>query len=219
MIVDKCAGLLKKQPPAAANGLVQPLLRAWLTGLIMNRNRENSQKVKSLFACCFVSLGMKSAVFILLVCFCGSGLLAQEVEVVRFPDLQQMIEAEGTDIRVINFWATWCKPCIEEIGYFEEVNKNYPRDEVRVLLVSLDFAEELETKVKRFVAKKGLKAEVVLLDETDYNAFIDQISPEWSGAIPATLLVNAATGKKAFFEKQFKEGELQQTLASFMKEP
>lgn len=144
-------------------------------------------------------------------------LLAQEIQVIKFPELQKMIGEKDEGIKVINFWATWCKPCVEELGYFEELTEQYAGEKVQVILVSFDFVEDLETRVARFVQKKQLKSKVVLLDETDYDSFINKISPEWSGAIPATLFVNTDTGKKEFYEKQFKKGELQTAVQSFMK--
>lgn len=94
---------------------------------------------------------------------------------------------------IVNFWATWCKPCIEELPAFDSLyaaNRNTP---VKVLLVSLDFKEDVEEKVKPFLLRRNIKAPCILLDEVNGNDFINKVSPKWSGAIPATLLKN---GKK-----------------------
>jgi len=125
-----------------------------------------------------------------------------------------MIQANGGDIKVINFWATWCKPCIEELPYFEEVNHTY--DNVEVILVSLDLPTAVDTKVKSFLEKKSIQSKVVLLDETDFNAFIDKIDPRWSGAIPATLIVDNSGKRSAFYEKQFQAGELDSAIKKFI---
>lgn len=142
---------------------------------------------------------------------------AQKVEVVKFHELDEIISSSEADIQLINFWATWCKPCIQEIPYFEAVGEKFKDENVKVLLVSLDFIEDLETKVIPFVQKKALNSEVKLLDETDFNAFIDKVDPSWSGAIPATLLINNLNGKTAFFEKAFKQGELDQIIDDQLK--
>lgn len=161
---------------------------------------------------------MKFGVIAFFFCCFAVSVRGQEVRVIKYPELLKIIDEKGTELKVINFWATWCKPCIEELGLFEELNKQSSAENVKVLLVSLDFVEDLDTKVKRFISRRELKSQVLLLDETDYNAFIDKVSPEWSGAIPATLIVNSASGKKMFYEKQFKEGELQQALRTFTNE-
>lgn len=121
---------------------------------------------------------------------------AQDVTIIKFADLEQRIENEDTEIQIINFWATWCKPCIEEMPILESIHDS---SDTKVLLVSMDFASQQEL-VNQFVERKKLKPEVVLLDETDYDSWIPKIDSSWSGAIPATLIINHSTNKKAFWE-------------------
>lgn len=137
---------------------------------------------------------------------------AQEVPSLKFDALNTKIRKEHPEqIKVINFWATWCKPCIEELPYFESLQKDFQDQNVQVLLVSLDMELERATKYKD---KKNLQSEVVYLDEVDHNAWIDKISPEWSGAIPATLIV-LPDGTEKFYEKQFaSKEELYQEIKS-----
>ena len=137
------------------------------------------------------------------------------VEIVKFKDLTGLLSSENEEVLVVNFWATWCAPCVKELHQFEDLLTDYQDDGMSVLLVSFDFAEQLESKVIPFIQKKGIQSKVVLLDETDYNSFIDKIDPSWSGAIPATLMVNNRNGKREFFEKEFKEGELESTYIQF----
>ena len=85
---------------------------------------------------------------------------------------------------VINFWATWCKPCVAELPSFDSLSKI---SNVKILLVSLDFKEDIEKKVNPFLAKNKITMECVVLDEINGNDFIDKIDKSWSGAIPATL--------------------------------
>ena len=111
-------------------------------------------------------------------------------------------------VEVINFWATWCKPCIKELPYFQSLH-NKMAQEVNVTLISLDFADLLNEKVIPFVQKRQITPEVLLLDEIDYNSWIDKVDPSWSGAIPATLVINHQTGKRKFIEGELKEGEIE----------
>jgi len=141
---------------------------------------------------------------------------AQEVEVVKFDQLNQYINQKNGKIKVINFWATWCKPCIEELDYFEAINRDYQQENVQVILVSFDFPTQVESKLKPFLKKRKIKSEVILLDETDFNSFIDRIDERWSGAIPATLIVDSRTGKKYFYEKQFQPGELEAMVKQYI---
>lgn len=139
---------------------------------------------------------------------------AQSVKSVKFDELNQIIRsAEGSAVKVVNFWATWCKPCIEELPYFEKLQETYGGKDVQVLLVSLDFSAD---KASAYKDKKNIQSEVVFLDETDHNRWIDKISPQWSGAIPATLIVDTRTGKEQFFERKFEEKELFSTIEKFV---
>jgi thiol-disulfide isomerase/thioredoxin len=106
---------------------------------------------------------------------------------------------------IINFWATWCKPCIEELPAFDSLLlKN--KTNVKIILVSLDFKEDLEKKVKPFLLEHQVKAECILLDEVNGNDFVNKISPSWSGAIPATLFKKGK--KKELLEKKIKLSDL-----------
>lgn len=102
---------------------------------------------------------------------------------------------------VINFWATWCKPCVQELPYFEQFNEKHKAEPYKVLLVSLDFAENVESKVKPLVAKKNLKSEVVVLADDNASEWIDKVDTTWSGAIPATLIIK--NGQRRFYEKSY----------------
>lgn len=135
---------------------------------------------------------------------------SQRLEVVEFDELSELMASDSGKIEVINFWATWCKPCITEIPYFQAIHNSDER--VNVTLVSLDFADEFQSKVIPFVEKNGLTADILLLDDLDYNSWIDKVDPTWSGAIPATLVINHKNGKRKFIEKELEEGEIESII-------
>jgi len=142
--------------------------------------------------------------------FLSLGALAQ-AKIVKLKDLQQVIESPGENIRVINFWATWCAPCIKELPLFEKLNRE--RKDVAVTLVSMDMdLDPNPEKVHKFVARKKLASSVLILDETDPNSYIDKIDKEWSGALPATIVINSKTGKRAFVQRELHEGELEKLI-------
>jgi thiol-disulfide isomerase/thioredoxin len=144
----------------------------------------------------------------IIVCLflCQTALFGQ-VRIIKFNELKQRMDAPGEQIQVFNFWATWCGPCIKELPYFQALHdKNRP--DVKITLINLDFADKAD-KVSSFVKRKNIKAEVLLLDELDYNSWIDKVDKSWEGAIPATLIINSKTGKRKFVAKELKEGELE----------
>jgi thiol-disulfide isomerase/thioredoxin len=127
---------------------------------------------------------------------------SNKVRIIHFEDLQNQINKVSDTTLVVHFWATWCKPCIEELPNYEKLSQEFIKKKIRFVLVSMDFPKDLKEKVEPFIEKNSINSEVVLLDEPDYNAWIDEIDKEWSGTIPATLMVNLTMRKRIFFEGQ-----------------
>jgi len=119
-----------------------------------------------------------------------------------FDSFEHLLHKDNDSIYVINFWATWCKPCVEELPYFEKLGDT--RD-LNVILVSLDLIKQLDTKLIPFIEEKEILSRVVLLNDTKYNKWIDKVSPEWSGAIPATIIYKG--GERLFLETEFESYE------------
>ncbi len=152
---------------------------------------------------------MKNFLTILFL-FVGSSLSAQKAELIKLKGLQGIIQGQSDQVLVINFWATWCAPCIKELPFFENLNQN---KQAKVLLVSMDYDLDPNTdKVDRFVARKKLQSKVLILTESDPNSWIDKIDKHWSGALPATLIINSKTGKREFVQGELGEGELEKLL-------
>jgi len=154
---------------------------------------------------------MKKLVLLLLLFTCLSA-KAQHAELVKLEQLQALIESKSDHIKVINFWATWCAPCVKEMPLFE--NLGQARSDVKVTFVSMDLdLDPNPEKVHKFVARKKIQSQVLILDETNPNSWIDKIDKNWSGAIPATLIINGKTGQRKFIEKELHEGDLEKLIA------
>jgi len=137
-----------------------------------------------------------------------------EIPVVSFKGLLPLLKQSDGKIRVINFWATWCAPCVKELPYFEEAARTYAEKGVEVILVSLDFPSMWETRLPAFVKKKEISSPVVVLDDPDQNSWIPKVDPEWSGAIPATLIYTA--DDRQFYEQTFDRASLKEAIESFI---
>jgi thiol-disulfide isomerase/thioredoxin len=135
---------------------------------------------------------------------------SQNYTVYNFKQLEPLLNQKNDTTYVINFWATWCKPCIEEMPAFNQLHKNYSDKKLRVILVSLDFGKDYQVRVKNFAERHSLKPTIVILDDPNSNAWIDKVSPEWSGALPATLIFNK--NKRLFFEQSFTYEELEKEV-------
>jgi thiol-disulfide isomerase/thioredoxin len=146
------------------------------------------------------------------------GLNAQQKPAVyKMNDLLKRIHNTSDTVYVVNFWATWCKPCVQELSEFEKLNIKSvnTKAKVKVLLVTLDFKEGLDTKVVPFLNNNKYSTECVLLDEVDGNVFINKINPKWSGAIPATYFTKSNKKQEEFIEKKLTFETLEATLGKF----
>ncbi|RZK48666.1 MAG: TlpA family protein disulfide reductase [Pedobacter sp.] len=157
----------------------------------------------------------KSIILILALIFCYSISFAQ-VELLSFKQLESRLKKGKDTTFVINMWATWCAPCVEELPHFEKINDIYNNKKVKVILWSLDFKSKIETEVIPFVERKKLLSEVFVVNEKSQQDFIDKISKDWSGAIPATLIYQNSTKRREFYEKEFNYNELEQVIKSFI---
>lgn len=139
--------------------------------------------------------------FLLVTCY--SFAQQKDVASLNYEQLKPLLFQESERVQVVNFWATWCAPCIKELPYFEELSQ---RNDVEVLLVSLDFPKHKQKRLLPFVEKHKLRSKVVHLDDADENFWINQISTKWSGALPATLIYN--NNRRGFYEQSFTKEEL-----------
>jgi len=160
---------------------------------------------------------MKIYVLILVLFFTGcktESYTPKELKIYNFEELKPLLNKEEDKTYVVNFWATWCVPCIKELPYFEALNKEYANKNVEVLLVSLDFPNQYNKRLKPFIIENKLQSEVVALNDVDSNKWIPQINEDWSGAIPATLIYN--NNKRRFYEKSFTYDELKIEVNKFL---
>ncbi len=137
-----------------------------------------------------------------------------EIPVVSFEGLYPLLHQSDDKVWVVNFWATWCAPCIKELPYFESLAAEYADRGVEVVLVSLDFQSMWEKRLPDFVKKKGISSPVVVLDDPDQNAWIPKVDADWGGAIPATLIYSA--DRRQFYEQTFDKASLRQAIDSFI---
>lgn len=136
------------------------------------------------------------------------------IKTYNYSQLKPLLEKKDDKIYVVNFWATWCAPCVKELPYFERIKQEYTNKNVEVLLVSLDFPKQVDKKLIPFINKNKIQSEVVLLDDVNEDVWIKAIDETWSGALPATIIYNK--NKRKFYEKSFDYETLKTELLTFI---
>ncbi|MCF8372429.1 MAG: TlpA family protein disulfide reductase [Bacteroidales bacterium] len=148
---------------------------------------------------------MMKLLYTLLTLFLYLNSLGQ-IKEYNFQEFEPLLHKQTDSIYVVNFWATWCSPCVAELPSFEKLNQNFKNQKVKVLLVSLDFPKHKESRLIPFVKKNNLQSEVIFLNDVNANAWINKVDPNWSGAIPFTVIYNAEQRK--YYERSFNYEEL-----------
>ncbi len=123
------------------------------------------------------------------------------VQVLNYDQLKPLLHNVSDTTYVVNFWATWCAPCVQELPFFLALDSMYRDQPFKLILVSLDFKKDYLRKLEPFVREREIAEHVVVLEDNRANYWIDDIDPSWSGAIPATLVYRA--DRRAFFERTF----------------
>lgn len=142
--------------------------------------------------------------------------MTQQAKKIKITDLEKIIAKTKRPL-VINFWATYCRPCIEEMPYFLNLENEYKKDSLQLLLVSLDMEDDYPSKVDAFLQKRKITSSSAWLDESNADYFCPKIDASWSGALPATLFVNNQDKYKKFVEDSFSKEELKKEIENMLK--
>ena len=126
-----------------------------------------------------------------------------DIPMLKFEEVENKIGAFNKGVTVVNFWSTTCAPCVKELPHFEKLNQE--NTNVKVILVSLDFEKQVESKLLPFLKKKKIASTSIYLADKEYNSWLPKIDKNWSGSIPATVIFNQ--DKKIFVEQDFSNYE------------
>ncbi len=135
---------------------------------------------------------------VIIFCFTFSVHAQPAIPVFSLTQYQKRVNQKNDTLYIVNFWATWCKPCVEELPSFEKAAQSFSKQPVKIILVSQD-AKARTQQVKDFLKKNNYCSESFILSEGNPNIWINKIEKKWSGSLPATLLYKKGT--KIYFHE------------------
>lgn len=145
---------------------------------------------------------------LLVLCFIGSGSLETvaantngktKVEKIGKAELESIFASQKGRVLLVNVWATWCKPCREEFPDLVRLARFYKNKDVRIITISADYPDEIETKIRPFLDKFKINFPVYVQDFPGQEDFINRMNKKWNGALPATFIYDKAGRQQAFF--------------------
>lgn len=115
--------------------------------------------------------------------------------------LDSIRNANRENVILINFWATWCRPCTEEFPDLMKLYKNYRDKNFKIVFVSLDFGDNLGEKTKDFLKKQGVDFITYYNNFSKDEELINYISKDWEGSIPGTFIYSKNILQKTLIGK------------------
>ena len=153
---------------------------------------------------------MQYLLFVVVLILSRNTANSQEIKTCNFNELEPIFHYKNDTTYVINFWAMWCKPCVEELPEFEHIRKDYSDKKVKIILVSLDFGKNAKDRLLLFLKRKNINAEVLILDDPDANSWIDKVDKKWDGTLPATVIYHK--DNREIFTRQVSYKELAKAI-------
>ena len=142
--------------------------------------------------------------------------LSQEVRRIGKSELATILADPSDKLYVLNFWASWCGPCVNELPGFQEMVSLSDSSRVEFLFISLDFPSDADRVLLPFLKNNKYTFTTLLMTDIDYNSWIDIVNPEWQGNIPATLFFNNFRGLNYFISKPLDKPELEKRINTFL---
>jgi len=143
-------------------------------------------------------------------------IFSQDIEVIGIDRLKKELNQQSDTVYVFNFWATWCKPCTEEMPDLLKVEKEYANQKMKLILISLDMPSQKDTRLVKFINENNIISEVLLLDDPDFNKWIPIVDDSWTGSIPATLIYAPGKDYRKFHEGVISYPELKSQVQSLI---
>jgi thiol-disulfide isomerase/thioredoxin len=158
---------------------------------------------------------MKRFFSVLAACMLISFAHSQQIKKMKIDELSNYISQSDHPL-IVNFWATFCGPCMREMPYLQSITAKYKEKNVELILVSLDLPSYYPSKISSFAKEKNIASTIIWLDETNADYFCPKIDKKWSGGIPSTLFINNKKNYRRFFERQLTDLQVEQEIKGML---
>jgi len=136
---------------------------------------------------------------------------ASSVTIVSAEEVRDAVHAGQGRVTLVNFWATWCPPCVAELPYFAEVYENYDRDKVHFLSITADHPETLDDAVKPFLEQRELPFPILMMDAQP-DDITEVLETPFPGNLPVTLVYDANGNIAQRWDREVTYEELQEAI-------
>lgn len=165
--------------------------------------------------CSLTSALLISLITSILLLSCGQEESSELVIYQSFSEFENELRKSDDKVHVVNFWATWCKPCVKELPYFEQLHHNYKDKNVVVNLVSIDLEHQIESHLKPFIKENDLQSRLLLLLDRERKKWMPKVDEIWNDGIPITLIYDKE--ERLFLDFAFSDyAELELYLNQFI---
>lgn len=141
---------------------------------------------------------------------------AQSFEKISMKDLMDSVKSANHPI-VLNVWATWCAPCVEELPYLNEGVAGFKEEGVELWLLSLDFARMVDDRLPKFIEKNGYTARYFWLTDFSADEFCPLLDPKWDGNIPVTYFYNPLNQYSKFLNRALTKAQVPLEIQAMLK--
>ena len=144
----------------------------------------------------------------------GSPTRARALIDVDGPALKRLVRSRKAKLTIVNVWATWCAPCIAEFPDLLATGRKYAPKGVRLLFVTTDFGEARAAAVEFLKQQRAPLPSYIKAGKDE--PFIEALSPEWVGTLPATFIFDRTGRRLRFFQGKIERWELERTLDTLL---
>lgn len=159
---------------------------------------------------------MKTAILVVLL-LVALAPKAQPVAIVNTKWITDLRTQSSDTLYIINFWATWCKPCVEELPAFDTIEQHFSHAKIKVILVSTDMKRAYPQQIAQFIQNHQVRSTVVWMSEPNADRWINATGTNWSGAIPTTWFIQGSTHRSEIYEGEFSADRLYHLIRNYLK--